>query len=139
MAYGSESYDGRAQRGGRIQDDSRAYRGEVEEEPTDLDTPESDGLDDDELEDVAASPLAEDAPIAAGEDEEDEDASASDETVEAREERDEAEAGSGARRDEAAVMSHGARRRQFPAAGKIKAKSIKRAKTARRPKTARVA
>lgn len=150
MAYGSESYDGRAQRGGHIQDDSRAFRGEVEEEPTDLDTPESDGLDDDELEDVktvagalddeggddedseeeAASPLAEDAPIAADEDEE--------EGV---------GTGSGSRRGEAAVMSHGDRRRQFPAVAKIpaigkvkvKTKTTKRAKTAKRPKTARVA
>lgn len=154
MAYGSESFDGRAQRGGRLQDDSRAYRSEVEVEPTDLDAPESDGLDDDELEDVkivagevddeseggedadeeAASPLAEDAPIAADEDEEDEDGIEASET----EEEEEAEAASGPRRNEAAVMSHGDRRRQFPAAGKLKAKT-KRAKSAKRPKTARVA
>lgn len=150
MAYGSESYDGRAQRGGHIQDDSRAFRGGVEEEPTDLDAPESDGLDDDELEDVkivaeeaddedgeeAASPLAEDAVVAADEDEEEGDGAEASET---EDEEEATEAGSGARRGEAAVMSHGDRRRQFPAAGKLKIKTAKRAKTAKRPKTARVA
>lgn len=80
MAYDRQGYDGRAQRGGQISEESRMYRADVEEEPTELDKPETDDLgeedyedsleleaedldDEDDLgdEEEPASPLAEDA------------------------------------------------------------------------------
>lgn len=137
MSYHSESFETRGQRGGRLQDDSRAYRDDVEEEPTDLDAPASDGLDDDELEDVkilaeelddegdaedddkeeAASPLAEDAPIEASEEtEEDADGVEAAETEEQEESAlDETPGVRHSGRRDVSVMSHGERRREFPA------------------------
>ena len=53
MAYETEGYEGAGHRGGHIQDDRRAGRTDVEEEPNDLDEPAGDGLEvDEELEDL---------------------------------------------------------------------------------------
>lgn len=62
MSYDTEGYGGLSgQRGGYIQDDRRSPRQDVEEEPSELDAPEGDGLEADELEDdEPISPLAED-------------------------------------------------------------------------------
>ena len=81
MAYERQGYDGRAQRGGQINEESRVYRVDVEEEPTGLDKPETDdlgeedyednlGLEAEDLEDdeeEPASPLAEDAVLSKNE------------------------------------------------------------------------
>lgn len=157
MSYETGGIEGRGQRGGRLQDDSRAFRDEVEEEPTDLDAPASDGLDDDELEDVtikaeevddegsddeeeeAASPLAEDAPVSLDEEaEESEEDGDGAEDSETHEQEDDLDATPGVRRSgrgDVGLMTAGARRREFPTAAK--AASKRKRKPARRAKMAR--
>ena len=72
MAYDTEGYEGAGHRGGYIQDDRRAGRADVEEEPSDLDQPVGDGLEDDgdELEDLGIAPAG-----GAADDDEDEEES----------------------------------------------------------------
>jgi hypothetical protein len=63
MSYDTEGLGFSGHRGGQLHRDERAAGLDEEAEPSELDAPESDGLDDDELEDErmdAASPLAED-------------------------------------------------------------------------------
>jgi hypothetical protein len=72
MTYDTDGFGGLAGHGGRLHDERHSRRDDVEEEePSELDAPASDGLDDD-LEDdeqEALSPLAEDQPADDSEDE----------------------------------------------------------------------